>query len=108
MPDFEITTDEDQCYLVRNAPTKEEAIDRAITRTGIRAAGAGAAGAGLKSISSAGASEDKKEDSDSGDTADKNYDVPGGFSGKGMKKGGTASSRADGIAQRGKTKGRYL
>ena len=27
MPDFEITTDEDQCYLVRNAPTKEEAID---------------------------------------------------------------------------------
>jgi hypothetical protein len=88
---------------------KEEAIERAITRTGIRAAGAGAAGAGLKSISSAGASEDKKEDSDSGDTADKNYDVPGGFSGKGMKKGGmTASRRADGIAQRGKTKGRYL
>ena len=88
---------------------KEEAIERAITRTGIRAAGAGAAGAGMKSISSAGASEDKKEDSDSGDTADKNYDVPGGFSGKGMKKGGmTASRRADGIAQRGKTKGRYL
>jgi hypothetical protein len=88
---------------------KEEAIDRAITRTGVRAAGAGAAGAGLKSVSSAGASEGKKEDSDSGDTADKNYDVPGGFSGKGMKKGGmTASRRADGIAQRGKTKGRYL
>ena len=87
---------------------KEEAIDRAITRTGVRAVGAGAAGAGLKSISSAGASEDKKEDSDSDGAADKNYDVPGGFSGKGMKKGGTASSRADGIAQRGKTKGRYL
>jgi hypothetical protein len=87
---------------------KEEAIDRAITRTGVRAAGVGAGAAGLKSISSAGASEDKKEDSDSSDTADKNYDVPGGFSGKGMKKGGTASSRADGIAQRGKTRGRYL
>jgi len=27
---------------------------------------------------------------------------------KGMKSGGTASSRADGIAQRGKTRGRYL
>ena len=88
---------------------KEEAIDRAITRTGIRAAGAGAVGAGLKSISSAGASEGKKEDSDSDSAADKNYEVPGGFSGKGMKKGGmTASRRADGIAQRGKTKGRYL
>lgn len=87
---------------------KEEAIDRAITRTGVRAAGAGAAGAGLKSISSAGASEGKKDDSDSDsdDTAEKNYDVPGGFSGKGMKKGGmTASRRADGIAQRGKTRG---
>ena len=85
---------------------KEEAIERAITRTGVRAAGAGAAGAGLKSISSAGASEGKKDDSDSDDTAEKNYDVPGGFSGKGMKKGGmTASRRADGIAQRGKTRG---
>ena len=85
---------------------KEEAIDRAITRTGVRAAGAGAAGAGLKSISSAGASEGKKEDSDSDDTAEKNYEVPGGFSGKGMKKGGVAASRrADGIAQRGKTRG---
>jgi hypothetical protein len=63
----------------------------------------------LKSISSAGASEGKKEDSDSGDTADKNYDVPGGFSGKGMKKGGmTASRRADGIATKGKTKGRFV
>lgn len=85
---------------------KEEAIERAITRTGVRAAGAGAAGAGLKSISSAGASESKKDDSDSDDTAEKNYDVPGGFSGKGMKKGGmTASRRADGIAKRGKTRG---
>lgn len=86
---------------------KEEAIERAITRTGVRAVGAGSAGAGLKSISSAGASEGKKDDSDSDDTADKNPDVPGGFSGKGMKKGGmTASRRADGIASRGKTRGR--
>ena len=91
---------------------KEEAIDRAITRTGVRAAGAGAAGAGLKSISSAGASEDKKDEANSDDTAEKNYDVPGGFSGKGMKKGGnvasSASKRGDGIAQRGKTRGRIV
>jgi hypothetical protein len=91
---------------------KEEAIDRAITRTGIRAAGAGAAGAGLKSISSAGASEDKKDADEGDDTADKNYDLPGGFSGKGMKKGGnvasSASKRADGCAVRGKTRGRIV
>ena len=30
------------------------------------------------------------------------------YQGAGYKKGGTASSRADGIAQRGKTKGKYL
>jgi len=30
------------------------------------------------------------------------------LSGKGMAKGGTASSRADGIAQRGKTKGTFV
>ena len=91
---------------------KEEAIDRAITRTGVRAAGAGAAGAGLKSISSAGASEDKKGVDEGDDTADKNYDLPGGFSGKGMKKGGnvasSASKRADGCAVRGKTRGRIV
>jgi hypothetical protein len=30
------------------------------------------------------------------------------FMGSGMKKGGSVSSRADGIAQRGKTRGKYL
>jgi len=90
---------------------KEEAIDRAVTRTGIRSVGAGAAGAAVKAITPAKASEDKQEDFDSGDTADKNYDVPGGFSGRGMKKGGkvsSASRRADGIAKRGKTRGRLV
>ena len=91
---------------------KEEAIDRAITRTGVRAAGVGAAGAGLKSISSAGASEDRKSVDEGDDTAEKNYDLPGGFAGKGMKKGGnvatSASKRADGCAVRGKTRGRIV
>jgi hypothetical protein len=91
---------------------KEEAIDRAITRTGIRAAGVGAGAAGLKSISSAGAADVGQEGDDSDGTADKNYDLPGGFSGKGMKKGGnvasSASKRGDGIAQRGKTRGRIV
>lgn len=88
---------------------KEEAIDRAITRTGARAVGAGAAGAGLKSIGSANAEDSKKSEPDHGGDADINYDIPGGFSGKGMKRGGkvnSASKRADGIAQRGKTKGK--
>ena len=90
---------------------KEEAIDRAITRTGIRAAGAGSAAAGLKSIGSANAEDSKKSEPDYGGDADINYDIPGGFSGKGMKRGGkvvSASSRADGVAQRGKTKGRMV
>ena len=54
-------------------------------------------------------SQREKEGSDNSDTSDKfqpRYSE-GDF---GMKKGGavSASSRADGIAQRGKTKGRYL
>ena len=55
-------------------------------------------------------SQREKEDSDDSDASDKfqpRYSE-GDF---GMKKGGkvsSASSRADGIAQRGKTKGRYL
>lgn len=88
---------------------KEESIQRAVTRTGVRAAGAGAAGAGLKSISSANAANTEKEETDHGGDAEINRDIPGGFSGKGMKNGGmTASRRADGIALRGKTRGRVL
>jgi hypothetical protein len=90
---------------------KEEAIQRAITRTGVRAAGAGAAAAGLKSISSANAADSKQEEPDHGGDADRNDDLPGGFSGKGMKRGGKVtptSRRGDGIAQRGKTKGRMV
>jgi hypothetical protein len=91
---------------------KEEAIDRAITRTGVRAAGAGAGAAALKSIGSAGATDTGKSEIELDGAADKNYDLPGGFSGKGMKKGGnvasSASKRGDGIAQRGKTKGRIV
>jgi hypothetical protein len=85
----------------------ELAIDRAVSRTAVRGAGAGAAAAGAKIMSAkdAGAKDKSTEYDDMGDA---NYDSsnPTGVSGKGMAKGGTASSRADGIAQRGKTKGR--
>ena len=88
----------------------EDAQDRAAARTAVRAAGAGAAAAGAKALTGkdAAASED--------DYQPKTYPAgPAGMgeilAGKGMKKGGkvsSASSRADGIAQRGKTKGRML
>ena len=78
----------------------EDAQDRAGKRTVIRAAGAGAAAAGAKALTS----------DDSEDTTDNTPSRAGMgeiMSGKGMKKGGmTASRRADGIASRGKTRGK--
>ena len=82
----------------------EDAQDRAAVRTGVRAASAGAAAAGAKMATgdaSASDDDDKKKSDSSG---------PAGIgeiiSGKGMAKGGSVSSRADGIAQRGKTRGK--
>lgn len=89
----------------------ELAKDRAVTRTAIRAGAAGAAQAGINAATddepkkgSAAASDDYEDMS-----GDVNLDSsnPTGVAGKGMKKGGmTASCRADGIASRGKTRGK--
>lgn len=90
----------------------ELAEDRAVSRTLARAAGTAAVGAGAKAATS----EDKpKKAAVKDDYEDMSGDVkadssnPTGVAGTGMKKGGmTASRRADGIASRGKTKGRIV
>jgi hypothetical protein len=89
----------------------ELAEDRAVSRTLARAAGAGAAGAGVKAMTSkeAAAAKDKDDYEDMGGDAKADSSNPTGVAGTGMKKGGmTASRRADGIASRGKTKGRIV
>jgi hypothetical protein len=81
----------------------EDAQDRAAVRTGVRAASAGAAAAGAKmATGDASASDDDKKKPDSSGPAG----IGEIISGKGMAKGGSVSSRADGIAQRGKTRGK--
>ena len=85
----------------------ELAEDRAASRTLARAAGAGAAGAGAKAMmgKEAAAAKDEYEDMAGDVKADSSN--PTGVAGTGMKKGGmTASRRADGIAMRGKTRGK--
>ena len=89
----------------------ELAEDRAAARMGVRAAGAAGAGAATKAATSDESTKGSTTKPD--DYEDMSGDVsldpsnPTGVAGKGMKKGGmTASRRADGIAQRGKTKGR--
>jgi hypothetical protein len=89
----------------------ELAADRAVSRTLARAAGTAAAGAGAKAMTGkeAAATKDKDdyEDQSGGVKADSSN--PTGVAGTGMKKGGmTASRRADGIASRGKTRGRIV
>jgi len=91
----------------------ELAVDRAINRLGIRAVGAAGAGAAAKAATSE--DKSKKAAAKSDDYEDLTGDVsidpsnPTGVAGKGMKKGGmTASRRADGIVQRGKTRGRMV
>lgn len=82
----------------------EDAQDRAAARTGVRAAGAGAVAAGAKMATSDAAADDTDY------SKYQNMSGPAGMgailSGKGMAKGGSASSRADGIASRGKTRGK--
>lgn len=75
---------------------------RAAKRMAGRAAGTAATAAGVNSA---------MDDEDSEDTTDNTQSRAGMgeiLSGKGMAKGGSASSRADGIAQRGKTKGKFV
>ena len=90
----------------------ELAEDRAASRMVGRAAGAGALAASAKAMSSkeAKAKDEAKDDyEDMGGNANADSSNPTGVAGTGMKKGGSVSSaskRADGCAQRGKTKGR--
>jgi hypothetical protein len=87
----------------------ELAEDRAVSRTLARAAGAGAAGAGVKAMTSKEAAAAKDDYEDKGGDAKADSSNPTGVAGTGMKKGGmTASRRADGIASRGKTRGRIV
>ena len=80
----------------------EDAQDRAAKRTAIRAAGAGATAATINA-----ATGDDTPSGTEDNTAPSTSGIGAIISGKGMAKGGmTASRRADGIAQRGKTKGR--
>ena len=90
----------------------ELAEARAAQRMAIRAASAGAAVEGIKAATSedkpkkaAAKSEDYE---DMSGAVDIDVSNPTGVAGKGMKKGGTASSRADGCATKGKTKGRFV
>jgi len=87
----------------------ELATDRAVSRTLARAAGTGAVGAGAKAMTGKEATaKDTDEYEDTGGDAVRTKD-PVGAAGTGMKKGGmTASRRADGIAARGKTRGRIV
>jgi hypothetical protein len=90
----------DTSHLKGNAKkVSEDAQDRAGKRTAIRAAATGAAAAGAKALTS----DDYEDTTDNTPSRAGMGEV---MSGKGMAKGGSASSRADGIAQRGKTKGR--
>jgi len=91
----------DTSHLKGNAKkVAEDAQDRAGKRTAIRAAGTGATAAGIKA-----ATGDDYEDT-TDNTAPSSAGMGAIMSGKGMAKGGSASSRADGIAQRGKTRGK--
>jgi len=90
----------------------ELATDRAINRLAVRATGAAGAGAAAKTLSGKDAvADDKSKESDDYEDMSGAVDIdvsnPTGVAGRGMKKGGmTASSRADGIASRGKTRGK--
>jgi hypothetical protein len=91
----------------------ELAENRALNRMAARAGATGAVAAGAKAATSdepkkgSAAKSDDYEDMSGDVSADPSN--PTGAAGKGMKKGGmTASRRADGIASRGKTKGRIV
>jgi hypothetical protein len=106
---------------ITSSPTKakgaakravEIAEDRAVSRMMARGAGASALAAGAKAMSGKEvAAKGGNDYDDMGGNAVPDSSNPTGVAGTGMKKGGSVSSaskRADGIAQRGKTKGRML
>jgi hypothetical protein len=86
----------------------ELAEDRAASRMVGRAAATGAVAAGAKAMSGKDAkAKEKDEYEDMAGDVKADSSNPTGVAGTGMKSGGlTASRRADGIAQRGKTKGK--
>jgi hypothetical protein len=97
----------DTSHLKGGAKNSADAAKfRAMDRTAIRGAGAGAAVASAKVMGSKdAAAKDSDNYEDMSGEVNLDSSNPTGVSGKGMAKGGTASSRADGCAQRGKTKG---
>jgi hypothetical protein len=92
----------------------ELATDRAINRLAVRATGAAGAGAAAKTLGGKDAvADDKSKESDDYEDMSGAVDIdvsnPTGVAGRGMASGGmTASSRGDGCAQRGKTRGTVI
>ena len=93
----------------------EEAQGRAAKRTGVRAAGAAAVGTGVKSMMPENASSKESDTKDDGvveatfrksETKEEPPEMATHYKPDNFKSGGMASSRADGIAQRGKTRGK--
>ena len=87
----------------------ELAEDRAASRMVGRAAATGAVAAGAKAMTGkeAAAAKEKDDYEDMAGNVKADSSNPTGVAGTGMKSGGlTASRRADGIAQRGKTRGK--
>ena len=94
----------------------DEAKGRAAKRTAVRAAGAAAAGAGAKSMMGETASAKDSDSKDDGaieatfrkskDREEESPEMATHYKPDNYKSGGMASSRADGIAQRGKTRGK--
>jgi hypothetical protein len=92
----------------------ELAEDRALKRMAVRAGAAAGAGAAAKAATSEdkpkkGSAVESDDYEDMSGAVDIDVSNPTGVAGRGMKKGGmTASSRADGCATKGKTKGRFV
>jgi hypothetical protein len=93
----------------------EEAQSRAAKRTGVRAAGAAAVGTGVKSMMPESASSKESNSKDDGvveatfrksEAQEEPPEMATHYKPDNFKSGGKASSRADGIAQRGKTRGK--
>jgi hypothetical protein len=93
----------------------EEAQSRAAKRTGVRAAGAATVGTGVKSMMPESASSKESDSKDDGvveatfrksEAKEEPPEMATHYKPDNYKSGGMASSRADGIAQRGKTRGK--
>jgi hypothetical protein len=93
----------------------DEAKGRAAKRTGVRAAGAATVGTGVKSMMPESASSKESDSKDDGvveatfrksEAKEEPPEMATHYKPDNYKSGGMASSRADGIAQRGKTRGK--